>query len=171
MLLDQICFIWLIFNLIGSFLDTLFLLDAVVLFTLLVRFSTAHFLGRFATSGQFISDCVSTVDVFTVDLVAATAWTLVDFTDLNISIYFLASVYEIPLSVFIFLISFSSFHFGHVLSFEALFPCQLTHVVAFLRVCMVFLPTFIANFIVSAVKFSMTKLLTLIASGRIRNKL
>ena len=42
---------------------------------------------------------------------------------------------------------------------------------ALLRVCMIFLPTFIANFLFSAVEFSVTKLLTLIASDWIRDKL
>ena len=42
---------------------------------------------------------------------------------------------------------------------------------AFLRVCMIFFPTFIANFIFPTVVFSVTKLLTFIASDGIRDKL
>ena len=49
--------------------------------------------GCFVPSGQVISVCVSTFTVFTTGLVVATV-----FTELNMSICFLASVYEIPLS-------------------------------------------------------------------------
>ena len=57
--------------------------------------------GCFVPSGQVISVCVSTFTVFTTGLIAAAAWVYVVFTELNMSICFLASVYEIPLSALI----------------------------------------------------------------------
>ena len=67
----------------------------------LLCFSTVHFFGCFVPSGQVISVCVSTFTVFTTGLFAAAAWAYVVFTELNMSICFLASVYEIPLSALI----------------------------------------------------------------------
>ena len=64
-------------------------------------FLNCTLLGGFKPSGQAISVCISTVAVFTPGLVAAAAWAYVVFTELNMSICFLASVYEIHLSAFI----------------------------------------------------------------------
>ena len=61
-------------------------------------------------------------------------------------------------------------HFELRIFFGCFVPSgQVIH--AFLRVCMIFFPTFIANFIFPTVEFSVTKLLTLIASDGIWDKL
>ena len=64
-------------------------------------FSTAHFLCSFEPSGQVISVCISTVVICTTGLVDATAWAYVVFKELNMSISFLSSMYEICLSALI----------------------------------------------------------------------
>ena len=129
--------------------------------------------GCFVPSGQVISVCVSTFTVFTTGLVDTATWAQVVFTELNISICLLGSVYEIPLqplfSVFLSLLSIldKPDHLTHDFLHNSNI---LVHFCIPASQCD-FLTQIYCKTLFPAVEFSVVKFLTFITFDWFRNKL